>query len=557
MRLVPLAAVLLATAAPALAQTAAPAAPLVDPVAVPPGYPATPPKLIVAISVDQFSADLFAEYRGRFTGGFTRLMQGAVFPAGYQSHAATETCPGHSTILTGSRPARTGIIANDWIDQKSGRADGKVYCAEDERIPGSTFDNYTVSDVHLKVPTLGERMKAADPRTRVVSVAGKDRAAVMMGGHKVDELWWFGKTGFVSYAGRAMPPVVARANAAVAKRIATAQVPLDLPDYCRPLARAVRVGDKTVGTGRFARAGGDIANFRRSPEYDAAVLALAAGLIQDMKLGQGPQTDIISIGASATDYVGHGYGTEGSEMCLQLTSLDQSLGAFFQILDATGVDYQVVLTADHGGSDASERLAAHAVPDAVRLDGELTVDGIGKAIGAKLGIAGPVLLGGVNGDVWYDVKLGAAQKAAVEREAIARFAAHPQTQAVFTRAQILATPMPQHTPPETWSLLERARASYNPERSGDLLVAMKPRVLTVPHPVAGTSVATHGSFWDYDRRVPILFWRKGAGGFEEPFGVETVDILPTLAATIGLRVPANEIDGRCLDLDPGEPSICR
>lgn len=550
MRLVSLAALLLATATPALAQTAAPAA---DP--VPPTYPATPPKLIVAISVDQFSADLFAEYRGRFTGGFARLMQGVVFPSGYQSHAATETCPGHSTILTGSRPSRTGIIANDWIDQRSGRPDGKVYCAEDERVPGSTFKDYTVSDVHLMVPTLGERMKAADPRTRVVSVAGKDRAAVMMGGHKVDELWWFGKDSFVSYAGRVTPPVVARANAAIAKRIATAQPAMTLPTFCQPLARAVRVGEKTVGTGRFERAAGDVANFRRSPEYDAAVLALAAGLIQDMKLGQGPQTDIISIGASATDYVGHGYGTEGSEMCLQLTSLDQSLGEFFRVLDATGVDYQVVLTADHGGSDASERLAHHAVPDAVRLDGDFTVERIGKAIGDKLKIAGPVLFGGVNGDVWYDIKLTAAQKAAVEREAIAMFAAHPQTQAVFTRAQILATTVP-NTPPETWSLLERARASYYPARSGDLLVAMKPRVLTIPHPVAGTAVATHGSFWDYDRRVPILFWRKGQGGFEEPFGVETVDILPTLAATIRLPVPKNEIDGRCLDLDPGEGSTC-
>ena len=92
----------------------------------PPTYPAAPPKLIVAISVEQFSGDLFAEYRSRFTGGFARLMQGAVFPAGFQSHAATETCPGHSTILTGSRPARTGIIANDWIDQRRARAAKQV-----------------------------------------------------------------------------------------------------------------------------------------------------------------------------------------------------------------------------------------------------------------------------------------------------------------------------------------------------------------------------------------------------------------------------------------------
>ena len=84
------AALLLATAMPALAQ-----APATAP-ASQPSAPATPPKLIVAISVDQFSADLFSEYRQYYVGGLKRLTsEGAVFPRGYQSHAATETCPGH------------------------------------------------------------------------------------------------------------------------------------------------------------------------------------------------------------------------------------------------------------------------------------------------------------------------------------------------------------------------------------------------------------------------------------------------------------------------------
>ncbi len=175
-------------ATPVLAQEAGPAP-------APAPAPASPPKLVVAISVDQFSADLFAQYRQNFTGGLARLARGGVFPSGYQSHAATETCPGHSTILTGSRPSRTGIVANDWMDRKTAREDKTVYCAEDERVAGSRSENYTVSPVHLLVPTLGDRMKAADPASRVVSVAGKDRAAVMMGGHKVDELWWWdGKT---------------------------------------------------------------------------------------------------------------------------------------------------------------------------------------------------------------------------------------------------------------------------------------------------------------------------------------------------------------------------
>src|SRR5947209_7890420 len=94
--------------------------------------PPAQPKLLVVISVDQFSADLFDEYRPQFTGGLARLASGTVFRNGYQSHAATETCPGHSTLLTGDHPSRTGIISNAWMDQKIGRPDVSVYCAEDE-----------------------------------------------------------------------------------------------------------------------------------------------------------------------------------------------------------------------------------------------------------------------------------------------------------------------------------------------------------------------------------------------------------------------------------------
>src|SRR5262245_54341962 len=113
------------------------------------------PRMIVAISVDQFSADLFAEYRPLFKSGLHRLQSGVVFPAGYQSHAATETCPGHSTILTGSRPARTGIIANEWYDQSLTRTDKKVYCSEDPAQPGSSSSSYVVSAQFLKAQTLG------------------------------------------------------------------------------------------------------------------------------------------------------------------------------------------------------------------------------------------------------------------------------------------------------------------------------------------------------------------------------------------------------------------
>lgn len=525
--------------------------------AAPPAPARGAPKLIVVISVDQFSADLFAEYRNHFSGGFRRLLSGVVFPSGYQSHAATETCPGHSTILTGMHPARTGIIANSWTDLKTARTDKVVYCAEDESVPGSTSLAYTVSDKHLLVPTLGERMKVANPATQTVSVAGKDRAAVMMGGHRVDELWWWDGKKFASYADRPAPEAVERTNRAVIDKIAAGQRPLDEPDFCTTRDHAIGIGGgKAVGTGRFERAPGDTRSFRASPEFDGFIFSLAAGLIQEKKLGQGTATDIISIGASATDYVGHAYGTEGNEMCLQLAALDETMGDFFDKLDALGVDYEVALTADHGGHDLPERIRDHGIGEAARIDPGFTTKAVSDAVAAKLKLSGQVLYGDAgSGDIWIDPKLSLAQRAAVLKEALAQYRAHPQVAAAFSRDEIAAASAPVG-PPEIWPLIARAKTSFHPLRSGDIVVALKPRITPIPDPTKGY-VATHGSFWDYDRRVPILFWRRGIKGFEQPLGVETVDIAPTLAATIGMRLSAPEIDGRCLDLDAGPGDSCR
>jgi hypothetical protein len=333
---------------------------------------------------------------------------------------------------------------------------------------------------------------------------------------------------------------------------------MPLPAVCEARSRPVPVGGggKPVGDGRFARAAGDARGFRISPEFDAATVALATAVRSEMHLGEGPATDILAVGLSATDYVGHTYGTEGAEMCLQVLALDRLLGDFFRALDATGVDYVVMLTADHGGNDIPEREAEHGIPGAARASPALSPGAMGKVLAARLDLQGPVLLGtGAIGDFYIDKAITGPMRQRVLREAVAAYRAHPQVAAVYSHAELAAAPQPSG-PPETWSLLQRAKASFDPQRSGDFVVQLKPRVTSLFDTSRG-SVATHGSPWDYDRRVPILFWRKGLAPFEQPLSVETVDIMPTLAALIGLKVPAGEIDGHCLDLDAGPGDTCR
>lgn len=510
------------------------------------------PKLLVVISVDQFSANLFDEYRPRFTGGLARLAGGTVFRNGYQSHAATETCPGHSTILTGDHPSRTGIVANSWIDQSVNRSDVTIYCAEDETQPGTSSIAYKVSPKHLLVPTLGELMKVRWPGSRNVAVSGKDRAAVMMTGRHADQRWyWDGKTFSTDLQGAAVPQIVPKLRAAVAAALAQPRPPLEAPAFCQAKARVVPIegGGKPVGSGQLARAAGDLNAFRASPEIDGDTLALAAGLVDELQLGRRADPDLLAISLSATDYVGHTYGTEGEEMCLQLLELDREIGDFLGLLDGRGLDYAVVLTADHGGKDIPERERLAGVAAAARVKASLGPAAMGQALVKRLGLTGPGLLGGSSeGDIYVDKKLKAADRKRLLAAAVAAYKADPQVEAVFTATQLARTRVPA-TPPEKWTLIERARASYYPRRSGDFVVLLK-RDIT---PIADTTryVATHGSPWDYDRRVPILFWRRGAPGATVERPAETTDIMPTLASMIGLAVQPGSIDGRCLGEVPG------
>jgi hypothetical protein len=170
---------------------------------------------------------------------------------------------------------------------------------------------------------------------------------------------------------------------------------------------------------------------------------------------------------------------------------------------------------------------------------------MGKGLVAKLGLTGPGLLGSSpQGDIYIDERLKPGDRSRLLAAAVAAYKADPQVEAVFTAAQIARVPVPTGNP-VNWSLIQRARASFYAPRSGDFVVFLKKDIT----PIASTGkgyVATHGSPYDYDRRVPILFWRPGVTGTTVERPVETTDIMPTLASMIGLPVQAGSVDGHCL-----------
>ncbi len=531
-----------------------------------------PPKLVVVLSLDQFSSDLFSEWRGKLTGGLKRLTQGAVFPGGYQSHAATETCPGHSTITSGVHPARSGIAANDWFGMRGSKFD-EIYCVEDPSVPGSSPDNYTVSLTHLSADwqPLGDRLKAQPgSQTRVFAVSGKDRGATLLAGRKADQTWWYDwrAKGFTTYVGadtRGVAqsiPALASVNARIAQWIAKPVIP-PLPAQCAAKVSPVAVGTLTIGDGaedgpRTDKPDNTAKDFRTTRAIDVATLDIAESMVAANKLGQQAGTDVLAVSLSGTDYIGHAYGTEGPEMCGQMVSLDARLGQFFAALDRQKIDYVVALTADHGGFDAPERHAHHAYPAAGRAALTLAAPVLSQLLAKQFGWSGSLVANrALGGDYWFTPNVPADRRAeaAAYLKSVLEAQYKDRVAAVFTKADLAALPVPTGNP-ALWTLAQRVRASFVPDRSGDIYVVLPHGQQPMPAGVKGY-VSTHGSAWDYDRRVPILFWRKGMTAFEQPQPVETVDILPTLASLVGLPIAPGSVDGRCLDLEAGAKTSCK
>lgn len=515
--------------------------------------PTPQPKLIVAISIDQFALALYDRYRPGYTGGLARLAKGVSF-TGYQSHAATETCPGHSTILTGDHPATTGIVANTWVDRTTGAS---IYCVS---VPGADKDARGPQNMH--VDTLGSWIKAAQPGARVYAISGKDRAAITMAGKHADGVWWWADgIGFTSssYAGPVTPAVMDPAKAFnTATFAAWKSVPPTLwpmaPAACRPLEKPYTFGaiqrsgkvppeqSQGLETGDFLASKDFQSQLRSTPLYDRLVLDFADATIDREHLGHGPATDVLALSFSATDYIGHRFGSGGAEMCTQMAALDETLGALFAKLDSLHVSYVVVLTADHGGHDAAERLRETGV-DAQRIDSAQFMGDLSTAMRARFALPGLAMKGEDAQQIFLTGVSDPAQRAEIRTAAIAWLKARPEVVEVHTPEEIAATPMPVGKPVETLTLLERYRESYDPLRSGDIAVEFREHMSLYGPKAASDTIAGHGAPWDEDRRVPILFWWPGVKT-AHPGNAETVDIAPTLAAMAGTVAP--KVDGKCL-----------
>lgn len=525
-----------------------------------PTAPTTPsPKLLVLVVIDGLPMRQVTGYRDQLApDGFARFLErGRWFSDAHYGHGHTVTAAGHSVMLTGAYPQRSGIISNEWRDPATG---APVYNTGDAAY--TYLDNPTAplsgtSPRNLKVETLGDVLRTRSPQSKVIGISGKDRGAILPAGHKGTAYMYMGETGQFSsstYYMAALPAWVKAFNAgkpadAFFKKTWAPLLPESAYARSVPDGQTWQVasgngnrlpavmGDKMDGPGpRF------YGNLLASPFGDELTLAFARAAVTNEQLGQRGVQDILSVSLSSHDYVNHSFGPESRLSHDHTLHLDRHLQGFFQFLDKEvgAGNYVLALTADHGFTDTPEWAATQG-RDAGRFASAPSLALVNAALSAKFGVdklardfsAAGLLL---NEQLAAERGLKFADVQAAARDELLKL---PGVETVFTREQLLGSDT-------TTPYLAQMRKSFDPTRAAQLQIVLKPNWIHSYRP-GGSS---HGSPHRYDTHVPLLFWGPGyVGQGEEKARVEIADLAPTLAGVAGLPAPA-QAQGRDLRLAP-------
>lgn len=507
------------------------------------------PALIVLLVVDQFRADYIERYGSTWTGGLRRLVDGgAYFRQAAYPYAATETCPGHTTVATGTFPATHGIVANGWYDRVSKKS---ILCTNDPTKPVAIGEGAYESHGprNVRVTTLADELRAQQPgATHVVSISLKARAAIAMAGHGGDTVAWLEDSGgwatSSSYA-KTAPTLAAafvKANPVEAdyERVWNPTRPVNTYAFVDDgLAEQAPEGWTIKFPHSLSRPEGPdrifYDNWRRTPFGDEYLGKMAAALSKGM--GRGPGSDMLAVSFSGLDYVGHRFGPNSIELQDTLARLDVTIGTLLTSLDASvgRGRYVVALTGDHGVAPIPEQQVALGI-DAGRIpigDIQTAIDDVlTKAIGAgEHFMPGSTDSGNKATDVYFtpDVLDKLNTQPQLKRAVVDAVMRSPS----MARA-IWASDLPKLIDADARAL----QASFSADRNGDLLLVSK------PYWIADSGGTGHGTAFAYDQRVPVVLMGAGIKAGKYDTAITPADIAPTLAHLAGITLA--HTDGRVL-----------
>ena len=509
------------------------------------------PRLVVFIAVDQGMPELLEKYDHLFTGGYRWLKSNGVrFSQAYHEHGYTTTGPAHFVLSSGQYPGTGGVIGNQWFDRELKR---EWYCVEDTLSQvlrdGSTGRSYRL----IQSTTLGDWMKQANPESKVVSVAGKDRASVLLGGKTPDAALWYDRAGgwtSSTYYHSSLPRWVQNFNSQlnIASFVDSTWRRLVSEDIYTSNTRADNFygeADWTISKGYsptfpidFKEMGAEaiIGSYAYIPFGDNTVLKLGLTAVNEYHMGKDEIPDILFLGLSATDGIGHEFGPHSHEQLDNHLRLDKNLGAFIQKLESEVGSGKVlyVLSSDHGALSLPEYLQSQGI-DSGRIP-QWKRDSLYTVVKNKIdNQVGPEKVTRHGNFFYYDNSIDPMEREAATEILKSNLSKLEGIHAVITKEDMLKGGDSVYK--------TRLKNMVHPEKSPDIYLIPK-KYWTWKYPQG----SSHGSPYDYDTHVPLIFARAGQKAKIKSVRVKTVDIAPTVAKILKIDFPKS-IDGKVLNLD--------
>ena len=516
--------------------------------------PPRKPRLVVLIAIDQFRADLVTRFEDLYlpprsggssgdVGGFRYLQAlGAWFPDCRYQHHRTVTAAGHAILGTGAQPYLSGMVGNSWWDRASGRS---IYCCDDPkaRVVGAAAGSIEkpMSPANLLVTTFADELElATGGRAKTVGVAMKDRAAILMIGHRADTCIWFDEVtgGWVSSSfycpNEELPAWVQQFN----RRRLAEQLRKKPWTPLIDSAALERVWRPKAGSFPFSYSleGRDFNNFINSPAGNEFTIETARQAVVSEGLGQDDIPDVLAINLTSNDTVGHRFGPDSAEVEDISVQTDRQLSKFFNFLAKSvpgGLgSVTIALSSDHGVVTVPEVNTASGV-SALRSAPSAVAAAADRALDAAVGTA-DWIASSENGELYFSTaalaRYPAEPRSRLENVAIEAIRAVPGVYSGYGKSAILAGSVPRT------ALGARLANGVHPNRSGDVVVILDPHWLPGANPVGtGTS---HGSPFPYDTNVALLVAGAGIRPGTYRTHVTPAQVAPTMSFLLRVNRPS-------------------
>jgi hypothetical protein len=481
---------------------------------------AAKPKLVLAITIDQFRYDYLTRFRSEYHGGLDRLLtKGAVFTNARYEHFPTVTAVGHSTIMSGATPSVSGIISNEWFDRGENRTVSSVFDDQTKLLGGKPGPGS--SPARLLVSTVGDELKIANKsKSKVIGISLKDRSAILPAGHMANGCYWFDNT--------------------TGNFVSSTYYFEDLPGWVKDFnsgRNADRFQGMQFGKKVMPAAGEKLYQaIVPTPFGNELMESFIERAIAAEQLGQHEAPDVLAVSFSSNDYVGHDLGPDSDEMHEITVYADKLLDKFFAYVDrSVGLDNViVVLTADHGVAPVPEVNIERKMPGG-RISVQYVKEKVQAGLARKYG-AGKWIVGNADLALYLNIDLMAEKnldRAEVNKTAEQICLAIPHVFRVYTREEIQSGRVLGD------SVDRRVLNSYYARRSPDI------EMLLEPYWMSAETGTTHGTTFGYDTHVPVIFMGPGVKAGRYYASVAVNDIATTLATMLDVEIPSGSV-GRVL-----------